>query len=103
MIEYDWLAPMQTVRLFAYRFDAADFSPHGDEPVRNAHVATQTVRPLGPPEPIGDLLTLHAEAGIELRVVDSVWPWWRAVITTTVGFSGIRLRNAKGTIDEDAT
>lgn len=96
MIEYAWLHRMQTVRLFAYRFDAADFSPHGEASIPVAWVASRRVRPLGPPEPVGDLLALHADAGIELRLVDSLWPWWRAVIKSTVAFSGIRLRNARG-------
>ncbi|MET1008029.1 MAG: DUF6886 family protein [Propionibacteriaceae bacterium] len=96
MIEYGWLAAMQTVRLFAYRFDAADFVPYGDEPVPVAQVATHPVRPLGPPEPVGDLLALHAEAGIELRLAESLLGWWDAVVASTVGFSGIRLRNAVG-------
>lgn len=96
MIEHAWLHRMQTVRLFAYRFDAADFSPHGEVSIPVAWVASRRVRPLGPPEPVGDLLALHADAGIELRLVDSLWPWWRAVIKSTVAFSGIRLRNARG-------
>ncbi len=57
-------------------------------------MATTTVRPLGPPEPVGDLLALHAEAGIELRVLPHLQDLWAAVITSTVGFSGIRLRHA---------
>jgi hypothetical protein len=27
--------------------------------------------------------------------MDRLWPFWDAVVTSTVGFSGIRLRNAK--------
>ena len=96
MIEYRWLAAMQNVHLYAYRFDATHFCPHGNEAVPTAQVATGTVRPLGPPEPVGDLLALHEEAGIELRLVGSLWPWWRAVTASSVGFSGIRLRNAIG-------
>lgn len=103
MIEYGWLPAMQSVRLWAYRFDAADFAPHGDDPNPAAHVATRPVRPLGPPEPVTDLLALHAEAGIELRVVDSLWPWWDAVITSTLEFSGIRLRNAQPRADQAST
>jgi len=38
MIEYAWLHRMQTVRLFAYRFDAADFSPHGEASIPVAWV-----------------------------------------------------------------
>lgn len=93
-IEYGWLLAVQSVRLYAYRLPAAPFRPIGS-PVPNALVATEPVTPLGPPEPVGDLLTLHEEAGIQLRVLDNLWPFWERVITSTVGFSGIRLRNAK--------
>jgi hypothetical protein len=93
LIEYGWLERLQTVELYAYAFDAADFVPHPADPP-HAHVARRAVRPLGPPERVGDLLVLHEQAGIELRLTDSLWPWWDAVITSTVGFSGIRLRNA---------
>ena len=99
LIEYGWLPRMLTVRLFAYRFDAAEFSPHGEGPRPVAQVATRPVRPLGPPEPVGDLLALHAEAGIELRLADTLWPWWDTVTGSTVGFSGIRLRNARGSAE----
>jgi hypothetical protein len=52
------------------------------------------VRPLGPPEPVGNLFALHDEAGIELRVLSELSPFWEAVTASTLGFSGIRLRNA---------
>ena len=51
--------------------------------------------PLGPAEPVGDLLELHAAAGIQLRVLDNLWPFWDAVISSTLGFSAIRMRNAR--------
>lgn len=93
MIEYAWLLTMQTAQVFAYRFDVAEFEPYGNDLDPHAFVAQHPVRPLGPAEPVGDLLALHEGAGIELRLVHSPWPWWRAVIETTVGFSGIRLRH----------
>jgi hypothetical protein len=85
-IEYRWL--------YAYRLPASQFAPIGD-PVPNAHVATGPVRPLGPPEQVGDLLRLHEEAGIGLRVLGNLWPFWDAVTASTLGWSGIRLRNAQ--------
>jgi hypothetical protein len=94
-IEYGWLRRLQTVRLYAYAFDATDFEPYADDPTSHARVARTTVHPLEPPEPVGDLLALHRDAGIELRLVAHLWPWWDAVIVSTVGFSGIRLRNAR--------
>jgi hypothetical protein len=57
-------------------------------------VAHHPVHPLGFPEPVGDLLALHRQAAIELRLVTSLGPWWEAVIATTVGFSGIRLASS---------
>ncbi|MFF3271871.1 DUF6886 family protein [Streptomyces chrestomyceticus] len=94
VIEYDWLERLRTVELYAYRLPAAPFRPFGG-PVPHAVVATRPVDPLGPPEPVGDLLRLHRDAGIQLRVLDNLWGFWNDVITSTLGFSGIRLRNAK--------
>lgn len=93
LVEYGWLTRIQSVQLYAYRFDAAAFSRYGDPGY--AYVATETVRPLGPPERVGDLLARHVEAGIELRLTSSLWPWWRAVVASSLEFSGIRLRHAR--------
>jgi hypothetical protein len=93
-IEYDWLEAIRSVRLFAYRLPADRFrSVSPSDP--HAQVAVETVEPLGPAEPVGDLLRCHAEAHIQLRVLDNLWPFWDVVRRSTVGFSGIRLRNAK--------
>lgn len=94
MIEYGWLDRLLIARIFAYRFDAAEFEPYGDDNEPHAYVAHHTVRPIAPAEPIGDLLKLHEGAGIELRLAPSLWPWWEEAIHSSVGFSGIRLRNA---------
>jgi hypothetical protein len=93
-IEYAWLSVMQSTVLYAYRFAAADFTPLGT-PEPHAMVATKTVRPLAPPEQVGSLLAAHEAAGIELRLLPTLWPYWNRVITSTVGFSGIRLRHAR--------
>ena len=85
---------MRSTVLYAYRFDASDFRPFGTtEP--HAHVATVPVRPLAPPEKVGSLLEAHEVAAIELRLFANLWPYWRRVIASSVGFSGIRLRNAR--------
>jgi hypothetical protein len=47
-----------------------------------------------PAEPVGGLLRLHEEAGIQLHVLTDLWPFRYAVVRSTLGFSGIRLRNA---------
>jgi hypothetical protein len=43
---------------------------------------------------LDDLLGRHGDAGIELRITPSIWPYWHQVIASTVEFSGIRLANA---------
>jgi hypothetical protein len=93
-IEYGWLDRMREIRLFAYRLPAAAFRPFG-APVPHGHVTTEPVEPLGPPEPVGDLLALHEAAGIQLRLLENLWPFWDHVIASTLDFSGIRLRNAR--------
>lgn len=93
-IEYAWLDAVRTTTLYAYRLPADRFRPFG-EPDPHAWVATDPVEPLGPPEPVGDLIACHAAAGIQLRILDNLWPFWDQVTAGTVGFSGIRLRNAR--------
>jgi hypothetical protein len=88
-IEYGWLDAMRTVALYAYRLPAAQFSAYDA-----AVVATTEVVPLSPPERVGDLFALHAEAGIQLRVLPNLHAFWDAVTASTLEFSGIRLRNA---------
>ena len=93
-IEFGWLAAMRATRLYAYRLPAGPFRPFG-EPYPHAVVAVRTVVPLGPPEPVGDLVDLHAAAGIQLRLLGDLWPFWDEVVASSLRFSGIRLRNAR--------
>ncbi|WP_018681809.1 DUF6886 family protein [Actinokineospora enzanensis] len=89
-VEYGWLDAIRTVRLYAYRLPAEPFHSVG-----HAMVTTETVEPLGPAEPVGDLFALHDEAGIQLRVLPELHAFWAAVTTSTLEFSGIRLHNAR--------
>jgi hypothetical protein len=93
-IEYGWLEAMRTVELYAYRLPRQEFRPISDQDP-HAFVATTAIDPLGPAEPVRDLFVLHDEAGIELRVLDNLWGFWDDVVASTLGFSGIRLRNAR--------
>jgi hypothetical protein len=88
-IEYGWLDALRTTELYAYRLPAAAFVE-----AEAAVVAISEVVPLGPPERVGNLYDLHAEAGIQLRVLPNLHAFWDAIITSTLEFSGIRLRNA---------
>jgi hypothetical protein len=93
VVEYGWLERIRTVRLYAYRLSAAPFRPIG-APRPHAMVTEVPVAPLGPPVPVGNLYDLHAKAGIQLRVLPDLWPFFDAVVVSTCEFSGIRLCNA---------
>lgn len=93
VIEYGWLAAFRTVRLYAYRLPGDMFSPFGDE--THAQVATCSVRPIGPAEPVGDLLDAHHRAGIELRLATDLWRYVDAWMETSLGCSAIRMGNAR--------
>jgi hypothetical protein len=91
VIEGGWLDRVRDCRLYAYRLPAGAFWPH--EEVGGYWVTGQTVEAVERVA-VGDLLGRHAAAGIELRVVPSIWPFWRRVTASTAEFSGSRLRNA---------
>jgi len=91
-VEERWLSTIRATTLWAYRFDAADFEPFGERP--HAHVATHAVAPLGPPLEVGDLVGLHRDHDIELRVLPALDGHFEEVRARGLEFSGIRMGNA---------
>ncbi len=89
-IEFGWLAAMQHTTVYRYRLPDETFRSLG----HFAMVSEVGVSPLGPPEPMGNLIDLHAAARIELRLMANLWPFWDAVLASTLQYSGIRLHNA---------
>jgi hypothetical protein len=90
VMEAGWLGRMRECRLYAYRLPTEAFRPHE---VGGYWVADEMVDAIEQVV-IDDLVGRHAGAGIELRITPSIWPFWRRVTDSTVGFSGSRLRNA---------
>jgi hypothetical protein len=90
-VECGWLARLRSARVLAYRLPEETFEPHPE--VGGYWVSRAGVEPVEVIE-LGDLLVLHAGAGIELRVVANLWPLWSRVTAATLEYSGIRLRNA---------
>ena len=88
VIEPTWLDGMRSAQLHAYCLPDATFeledrywiSPVAVDPIE--HVC------------LPDLLALHADAEIELRIAPQLLDLWERVIASTLDFSGIRLRNA---------
>jgi hypothetical protein len=88
VIEGAWLGRMRAARLVAYRLPEATFEPDDRYWIsREAVVPLEVVA-------LGDLLRLHADAGIELRIAPELLELWDKVVNSTLDFSGIRLRNA---------
>jgi len=83
---------MRTADVFAYRLPEQSFDPHPD--VGGYWLSHETVEPLEV-RPLGDLVALHEGAGIELRVLENLWPLWNDVVASTLEYSGMRLRNAQ--------
>jgi len=91
-IEAAWLDRMRACRLYVYRFDSTPFSIHNNDA---GYFSThESIRPLSV-EPVGDLLALHAEAAIELRIVPNLWPIIDAIVASGLQFSIIRKMNAR--------
>jgi len=87
-----WLDRMRTARVVAYRLPAETFAP--DPKVGGYWLSASPVEPREIVE-LGCLVARHAEAGIELRIVENLWPLWDRIIASTLEFSGMRLRNAQ--------
>lgn len=90
VIEGTWLQRLRNVTLYRYLLPPETFTHHGE--VGGYWTSRKTVEPLAI-ERMPDLLQLHADSGIELRITPSIWPWWAEVIRSTLEFSGSRLRN----------
>lgn len=90
-IESAWVERLRTAVVYAYRMPEASFRPH--RTVGGYWVSEDPVEAIERVA-LRELERLHAEARIELRVVDDLWPLWDAVVASTLEFSGIRLRNA---------
>ena len=88
VIEREWIGPMRTTRVVAYRLPVETFAPWD-----RFWISRLSVDPLELVE-LGDLVERHAAAGIALDVDDDLLGLWERVIASTLDFSGIRLRNA---------
>ncbi|GAB4466443.1 MAG: hypothetical protein OHK0029_37770 [Armatimonadaceae bacterium] len=91
-MESGWLERMQATVLYRYAFRSQEFVSLRDH---GCHVTRETVAPASV-EPVGDLLTaLAARTDVELRITPSLWKLWEGIVSSSLHYSGIRLRNAQ--------
>lgn len=90
VVEPEWLEPMRTTRVLAYRMPGDAFVEDDDR----FWISTEPVEPLEVVE-LGDLVGRQEQAGIELETEPDLLDFWDEVVGASLGFSGIRLRNAR--------
>lgn len=93
-IEWDWFEQLSSTTLYRYELPPESFRPLETEDTEWMYVSRVEVTPMNV-APIGSLLDALASSGVELRLMPSLAPLHGAW-ESTVHFSGIRLRNAKG-------
>lgn len=91
-IEAGWLDRLRATSLYRYAL------PHEPFEVQDAaagyYVSREPVTPLAV-EPVGDLLAALVDAGVELRLSQTLQPLAQAVVASSLHFSLIRMRNAR--------
>jgi Family of unknown function (DUF6886) len=90
VVEPAWLQRMRTARVVAYRLPEETFVENDDR----FWISAEPVEPLEVVE-LGDLVEQHESAQIELDTAEDLLGFWQEVVDSSLGFSGIRLRNAK--------
>jgi hypothetical protein len=90
-VELAWLDRIRTTTLYRYDLPAAHFRPWPD--ASGQWIAEHDVEPDAVVE-LPDLLGLHAAAGIELRLVPSLWPLGDLAVDDRWDFSLVRMANA---------
>ena len=90
VVEPEWLERIRTQRVLAYRMPEETFVENEDR----FWISADPVEPVEVVE-LGDLVARHDAAGIELRTEEELLGFWDDVIASSLGYSGIRLRNAR--------
>ena len=90
VVEPWWLERMRTRRVVAYRMPEETFLESDDR----FWLSAEPVEPLELVE-LGNLVERHEAATIALHTEDDLLRFWDAVVASSLGFSGIRLRNAR--------
>ena len=91
-IEGGWLERMRTTTVYRYELPADVFERWPD--ASGQWFCEHAVEPLAVTA-LDDLLDLHARAGIELRLVPSLWPVHDLAVSESWDFSIVRMRNAQ--------
>ncbi len=92
VVEAAWLARIRATALFRYQMPPVTFAPVFDHGV---YTSTRAVTPEHI-QPIGDLLDALTLEDVEVRVTPSLVPLAHKLMRTSLHWSLIRMRNARG-------
>jgi hypothetical protein len=90
VVSPEWIEQMRTARVVAYRMPEQTFAENEDR----FWISAAPVEPLELVD-LGDLVERHGAAAIELRTEADLLGFWDEVVASSLGYSGIRLRNAR--------
>jgi hypothetical protein len=91
-VEAAWMPGLRAGRLYQYALPPDTFAPV--DAGAGYYVSREAVTPLSVTA-IDDLLGALLARGVELRVLPSLWPLRERVISSSLQFSIIRMRNAQ--------
>lgn len=91
-IEQAWLPALRSTQLYVYEFAADTFTL--EDSIAAYYVSACATMPIST-RVVTDPLPELFERDVELRVLSSLWPLRDAVAASSLGFSIIRMRNAK--------
>ena len=87
-----WLDRVRAMRLYCYHLPEPEFSC--TDQCAGYHICHSSVEPAHV-EIVHDLLAAIASRGVEIRIVPTLWPLRDAVVSSTLKYSVIRIRNAQ--------
>jgi len=98
VVEANWVDRIRKARIYRYTMPNTSFEVH--DLAAGHYVSAESVYPLKVEvvdDPIGEIV----KAGVELRIAPRLGPMWKLVwSTSTLEYSGTRLRNAIGHPEE---
>jgi len=91
-IESRWLQRIKETKCFVYHFSNDSFTCF--DKGAGYYTSTETITPLEV-EPVGDLIERLVNDNVELRLTPSLSPLKNSLLSSTLHFSMIRMRNAQ--------
>jgi hypothetical protein len=89
--EVRWLERVRDAHVFRYTFDGSEFAPWAD--ADGQYIAGSVVHPVAV-DLLDDLLSLHAQAEVELRFTPRLGPLMDRMLASGLPFSFVRIRDA---------